>query len=114
MTQTWRIILLALLLLAGSVGTAAAQGKPDKPGGGDGGGPGTGETCPTGTAQVVLDPGHGGSDPGAVNAEYNLVEKDLNLEIAQLTASSLPYTVALTRYDDRNLENSQRGVIANA
>lgn len=29
--------------------------------------------CPTGSAQVVLDPGHGGSDPGAVNEQYGLL-----------------------------------------
>ncbi len=32
--------------------------------------------------KVVLDAGHGGSDPGASNAAYNLKEKDQNLGVA--------------------------------
>lgn len=61
-------------------------------------------TCPTGTADIVLDPGHGGSDPGAVNEEFNLYERDLNLEIALQTAdilrSQYGFRVALTRDDN--------------
>ena len=76
-------------------------------------------TCPTGSADIVLDPGHGGSDPGAVNEAYNLYERDLNLEIALRTAEILEneygYRVALTRNDnDTELANSERGEIANA
>jgi N-acetylmuramoyl-L-alanine amidase len=76
-------------------------------------------TCPTGSADIVLDPGHGGSDPGAVNEEFNLSERDLNLEIARATADILRnqygYSVALTREDNETeLANSERGEIANA
>ena len=76
-------------------------------------------TCPTGTAQVVLDPGHGGPDPGAVHAAYGLYEKTLNLEVAERAAEILRddfgYTVALTRDDnDTELGNTERGEIANA
>lgn len=76
-------------------------------------------TCPTGTADIVLDPGHGGSDPGAVNEKFNLYERDLNLEIALETADILRnqygYRVALTRQDNETeLANSERGEIANA
>ncbi len=48
---------------------------------------------------VLLDPGHGGVDPGAV---YNgLLEKDLNLELALKTATSLKEVrVLLTREVD--------------
>jgi len=75
--------------------------------------------CPTETAQIVLDPGHGGPDPGAVYDTYELHEARLNLEIAQLVAEILHddygYTVALTRQDnDTELGNSERGAIANA
>jgi N-acetylmuramoyl-L-alanine amidase len=66
---------------------------------------------------VVLDPGHGGSDPGAVNVKYGLEEKTVNLDIAFRTQALLEgagYTVALTRYTDVNLGNSERGAIANA
>ena len=38
---------------------------------------------------VVLDPGHGGNDPGAVNASKNLIERDLNLKISQYTKQEL-------------------------
>lgn len=76
-------------------------------------------TCPIPSAQVVLDPGHGGPDPGAVNDEYGLREADLNLEIAVRVAEILhtvgSYTVALTRQDNHTeLGNSERGEIANA
>ena len=102
----WRL-LLSLLLLAGIAlaGGAPAQARPAR-----------GVTCPTGTAQVVLDPGHGGTDTGAVNTTYGLTEKILTLDVANRAAALLSgsYSVALTRYDDRNLGNSERGEVANA
>lgn len=74
-------------------------------------------TCPTGTAEVVLDPGHGGPDPGAVYKTFGLIEADQNLVIAARMADLLRgkgYSVALTREDaDTELGNSQRGEIAN-
>jgi N-acetylmuramoyl-L-alanine amidase len=76
-------------------------------------------TCPIGTAQVVLDAGHGGPDPGAVYEDYGLHEAVLNLQIAERVAQLLSethgYTVALTRQDNATeLGNSERGEIANA
>jgi N-acetylmuramoyl-L-alanine amidase len=76
-------------------------------------------TCPTRTAQVVIDAGHGGPDPGAVHEAYGLHEAVLNLQIAERVAELLGethgYTVALTRQDDATeLGNSERGAIANA
>jgi len=75
--------------------------------------------CPTGRAEVVLDPGHGGPDPGALNGTYGLTEKALTLEVAERTATILRedygYGVALTREDNEtDLANSERGAIANA
>ena len=32
--------------------------------------------------KVCLDPGHGGSDPGAVNADFNLHESVINLDVS--------------------------------
>ena len=76
-------------------------------------------TCPVERADIVLDPGHGGGDPGAVHEPTGLIEAHLNLEIALLAAEMLRanqgYTVALTRMDDETeLGNSERGSFANA
>jgi N-acetylmuramoyl-L-alanine amidase len=74
--------------------------------------------CPEATAQVVIDPGHGGDDPGAVVESPALTEANLNLEIARLVEAMLEdegIAVALTRDDDATtLGNSERGNIANA
>lgn len=52
---------------------------------------------------IVVDPGHGGEDPGVVSNYSVLAEKDLNLRIAQLLKNYLEedgYTVILTRNED--------------
>lgn len=57
-----------------------------------------------GRAVIVLDPGHGGEDPGAV--ANGVSEKDINLDIAlriRDMLSSCGYDVVMTRYDDRLL-----------
>lgn len=41
----------------------------------------TGES--DGTWVIVIDPGHGGKDPGAVNRRYGLKEKEVVLDVAQ-------------------------------
>jgi len=64
---------------------------------------------------VVLDPGHGGKDPGA--AAFGLREKDLNLQIAfkmEKELQRLGADVRLTRRDDRYLKLSERTELANA
>lgn len=51
--------------------------------------------------KIVLDPGHGGTDYGAIREGIN--EKDITLDISQRVASILKskgYKVALTRTDD--------------
>jgi N-acetylmuramoyl-L-alanine amidase len=63
-----------------------------------------------GAPMLLIDPGHGGSDPGAT--AHGLVEKVLTLRTAQFLgamamASGLP--VALTRSDDMGLTLSVRG-----
>ena len=68
---------------------------------------------------VVLDPGHGGREPGAANDEYGLVEAHLALDLAELTASRLraimPRTrVILTRSTDVDLSLEERCALANA
>ena len=68
---------------------------------------------------VVLDPGHGGDEPGAANDEYDLVEAKVALEIAKLTADRLRAImprarVLLTRDDDTGLSLEARCALANA
>ncbi len=64
---------------------------------------------------VVLDPGHGGGDPGVIAG--GAVEKDLALELARRLRSELerrlPARVVLTRDDDRALTADERAEIAN-
>ena len=80
--------------------------------------PTTGLHCPKPGAWVVLDPGHGGEDPGAINDAAGLVERELVLDIARRTEQRLDdvgYSVALTRNDNATgYLNTPRGVIANA
>lgn len=62
-------------------------------------------------AVVVLDPGHGGVDPGKVGVN-NVLEKDLNLAIAEKVRAQLEaagVTVVMTREEDVGLyEESDR------
>ncbi|NLW02393.1 MAG: cell wall hydrolase [Clostridiaceae bacterium] len=54
-------------------------------------------------ATVVLDPGHGGEDPGAVSNYSGIAEKDINLRIALLLREILEednYRVIMTRQED--------------
>lgn len=64
--------------------------------------------------QVVIDPGHGGSDVGAqYNGRY---EKDDNLEIALLVCENLRdmgIEACLTRDDDKFVELKDRCALAN-
>jgi len=60
---------------------------------------------------IVIDPGHGGSDPGAVSPGGGR-EKDITLSLAQAVADALVVSgrvrVALTRSDDRRLGLRER------
>lgn len=55
---------------------------------------------------IVLDPGHGGLDPGTSNSEAGLVEKDLNLKVATYCKNELEkyngIKVYMTRTGDTN------------
>lgn len=73
---------------------------------------------PTARLTVVIDPGHGGKDPGALNRSNRNGphEKDINLDTALrleklLTARGV--NVILTRTDDSFLELEERAAIAN-
>lgn len=64
---------------------------------------------------IVLDPGHGGKDPGAVISD--LYEKSLNLNIAlkvqELLKNDERFTVIMTRSDDTFIELEDRAKVAN-
>lgn len=67
-------------------------------------------------AHVVLDPGHGGSEPGAVGPSGQ-TEKDVNLDVARRVADLLRAegaTVVLTRDRDVRVTIETRTAIANA
>ena len=77
-------------------GTASAQGRRS-------------------VARVVLDPGHGGTDPGAIGPT-GLREKDVTLDIAHRVAPVLAkegVQVVLTRDDDRFVTLEERTARAN-
>jgi N-acetylmuramoyl-L-alanine amidase len=65
-------------------------------------------------ATVLLDPGHGGEEEGAVGAN-GLTEKDLNLRVARLAAAALEAqgaTVVLTRTADYRVTLEARAALA--
>ena len=71
---------------------------------------------PPGIRTIVIDPGHGGSETGAVGPSGAL-EKELTLLLAQTLAARLqgrmPVRVVLTRTEDANLPHDNRTAIAN-
>ena len=67
-----------------------------------------------GKVTVVIDPGHGGNDPGAVGID-SIHEADIVLPIAQQVAAALEQQgvqVLLTRNDDREVELEPRVQLA--
>lgn len=63
---------------------------------------------------VVIDPGHGGTDPGAV--KDGVYEKDINLDIASRLRQLLEMSgarVVMTRNDDCSVQLSDRSRMAN-
>lgn len=61
---------------------------------------------------VVIDPGHGGEDGGAVNSN-GVLEKDINLDISLKTADLLKFLgfdVVMTRTDDSALSGDEQTV----
>lgn len=65
--------------------------------------------------KVVIDPGHGGKDPGAIG-RCGLKEKDVALDIARRLGEMLEeegFRARLTRSDDRFISLAKRAQIAN-
>ena len=65
---------------------------------------------------VVIDPGHGGRDPGATSVSGQVREKDLTLALARQLRDDLVsrgrVRVAMTRDDDRYLTLDDRAAVA--
>lgn len=77
--------------------------------------PGASRAGARAVSRVVLDPGHGGNDPGATGPS-GLKEKDVTLAIAHKAAGLLARAgveVALTRGDDRYITLEERTARAN-
>ena len=119
--------LLALLLALFGYGAPPAPGTPAVAGDGavsipltqGGGGPPLPGVTPARGADpplVVIDPGHGGRDPGASGTTPGLEEKDVTLELAKAIRDDLAASgrvrVALTREDDRFIPLPDRYAIA--
>ncbi|MBL7068337.1 MAG: N-acetylmuramoyl-L-alanine amidase [Candidatus Omnitrophica bacterium] len=64
---------------------------------------------------IVLDPGHGGKDPGAIGRYHKLREKDINLDIAKRLKrllSNRGMKVYLTREKDVSMSLEKRAAFA--
>jgi N-acetylmuramoyl-L-alanine amidase len=60
---------------------------------------------------VVVDAGHGGTDPGAENAKYGIREKDQTLDVARRLEALLEadgHPVCMTRIADETLSDNDR------
>ncbi|MFO8111887.1 MAG: N-acetylmuramoyl-L-alanine amidase [Desulfosalsimonadaceae bacterium] len=70
-----------------------------------------------GVRRIVIDPGHGGKDPGAPGAVAGIYEKDVVLDISLMLAKKikrdLGLEVVLTRTTDTYLTLEERTAIAN-
>lgn len=64
---------------------------------------------------IVIDPGHGGKDPGTIGINHSF-EKDINLDISKKLyerLKSMNYKVILTRDTDEYIDNNERAYMAN-
>jgi N-acetylmuramoyl-L-alanine amidase len=92
---------------AGAATAACASALPPAPAAG---------VAPRARARVVIDPGHGGSNPGARGAVEGVHEKAVTLPLARRIAGALTrrgIEATLTRTDDRTLTLRQRVAEAN-
>ncbi len=64
---------------------------------------------------IMIDPGHGGTDGGSASDDGTILEKDLNLEVSLILADKLTemgYNVGLTRSDDSQPGETADGINA--
>lgn len=67
-----------------------------------------------GTKTIIIDPGHGGED-GGTTGEFNIQEKDVNLQIAVILQDlfeTAGYQVVMTREGDYAIGDNSLGTIA--
>lgn len=67
--------------------------------------------------KVVIDPGHGGTDSGAVSSDRKFYEKNLNIDIAHSAADYLRANgieVIMTRTKDESVSLKQRSTLSNS
>ncbi len=71
-----------------------------------------------GVHRIVIDPGHGGKDPGTSNRSLKLYEKNITLDLARrlksLFKKNSKYEIILTRESDRYISLEERTAIANS
>ena len=71
-----------------------------------------------GVHRIVIDPGHGGKDPGTVNRRLGLQEKDITLDIGKRLNAILnehkELEIILTRPRDEYVPLEERAAIANS
>ncbi|MDA8138102.1 MAG: N-acetylmuramoyl-L-alanine amidase [Desulfobacteraceae bacterium] len=64
---------------------------------------------------IIIDPGHGGADPGAIGL-HGIKEKEITLDVAQRLKESMQkqggYNILLTRTEDRTLSLAERVAFA--
>ena len=79
--------------------------------------PGHGQAPRPAPRVIVLDPGHGGTDPGKINERLGISEKTLTLDVARRAKRLLEadgHRVVLTRDDDSFVALPQRAAAARA
>jgi len=72
-------------------------------------------TIPLAIKRVVIDPGHGGGEPGAIS-DSGVTEKEITLDVAlrlRRLLADAPYEVLLTRQTDRLIPLDKRVAFAN-
>lgn len=68
---------------------------------------------PEDTYDIMIDPGHGGNDPGSIGIDGVTKESELTLKISKILKKSLEaegYKVGITREDDVNPGNNPEGL----